>query len=106
MIAPSRGMGLLLDDPRGFAFSGFPGYPGNGLSAVHCLTAISGLPGLHTLWRGGGAWRGDQDHLGRPIPYRPRVPERLKIADQDRDIHESHEMRARAARLGCIPLPL
>jgi len=50
------------------------------------LLHVGPLPGLG----------GDQDHLGRPIPYRPRLPKWLKVADQDRSVHKGDEVRARA----------
>ena len=36
--------------------------------------------------------------IAASIPNRARLPERLHVANQDRGVHERHEMRAPAAR--------
>ena len=38
-----------------------------------------------------------QNHFGGPIPDRTRLPERLQVSNQDRRVHQRHEMRTRAA---------
>jgi hypothetical protein len=44
--------------------------------------------------------RRDQDHLGRAGRHRPGLARLIEIADQDRGVHQGHEVRARAAREG------
>src|SRR6266536_1209270 len=51
------------------------------------------FPHICLFLRGGR----DQDHFGGAIPYWACLPERLQVADQDRRVHQRHEMRARAA---------
>jgi len=48
------------------------------------------------------ALTGQKYHLGRAIPDRPGLPEGLKVADQDRGMHERHEMRAPGPRVRVI----
>src|SRR6266700_7261489 len=54
------------------------------------------FPHICLFLRGGR----DQDHFGGAIPYWACLPERLKVADQDRGVHKSDEMRARASGEG------